>query len=150
MSLATLPLISWGHFIPDGRGTQTTLDQGVPASGLHVGVMASGAYCPFIGTPPGLPLSGAPLRCRWGDAPWAKKRGLPILRTPPRATRELVVKGCLKTFQGLDSYVGGSQSSAIPESPGSRKCPALRKCQASRASSGSLEPCTWRLALLGS
>jgi hypothetical protein len=152
MSLATLPLTSWGHFTPDGRGTQTALDQGDPASGLHVGFMASGAYCPSIGTLPWLPLSGAPGRhygagggCALGEEERAFN-----LKNPPRANRELEVKGCLEIFQGLDSHACGSQSSAIPESPGSRKCPVLRKCQASRVSSGSLEPRTWRLALLGS
>lgn len=35
MSLATLPLTSWGHFTPDGRGTHTVPYQGGPASGWH-------------------------------------------------------------------------------------------------------------------
>lgn len=94
MSLATLPLTSWGHFTPDGRGTHTVPYQGGPASGWHAGFVARGACCPSVATLLGLRLSGALPRHRGaggggGTRPGRGGEGLHRWKDRQRETRNL-------------------------------------------------------------
>lgn len=127
LSLATLPLTSWGHFSPRWQGTPTAIDQGGPGSRRIPGFGARGGCCRSVAAVRGRILTGGP-----GSAS-ALRRG----DEGPLILGDAGLQGCPGRTRDLMASVlraTGGQSSAIPECLGSRKCLASRKFPASRPS----------------